>query len=260
MCVWGVSVVCVCLWLSRCKVELQRRAHFQIVAISSHIYTITDLYMCVLVVYVCVCRPCAIKRKAFSLSLYVEYAQYLLFNEKFASSAEDRQIHHHYKSIESYLARMWVYSLCMTVCSLCMTVCSPVYECVFSVWMCIRLWWALLSIVFLDLVLLYTATAVVLLLFVGWLVVDIIIIIVVFVVVVELLVFVLFVPLETIIFIGHVYGPQKFGSLCFVEDFLNWYTILFTPVDRSINQSIFKRGNGKRGCIAYQATEIRGSR
>lgn len=119
-------------------------------------------YVCVLVVYACVCRPCATKRKASPLSLYVEYAQYLLFNEKFASSAADRRIHHHYKSIESSLARMCVCALCV-----CGSVFS-VYECVFSACMCIRIWWALLSIAFLDPLLLYAATAVLLL--VGWLV------------------------------------------------------------------------------------------
>lgn len=106
---------------------------------------------------------------------------------------------------------------------MCLFVCVGV-----CMYMCIRIWWALLSISHLDL-LLYAATAV--LLFLLLLVVFVTIIIVV-VVVVELLVFVLFVLLETIIFIGHVNGPQKFGSLCFVEDLLDRYTILFTPVDR----------------------------
>lgn len=158
----------------------------------------------------CVCRPCTTKRKAFSL-VVCRICTILFFNEKFACSEEDR--------------RIIIIKVLKVLLLVCVFVCVGV-----CMYMCIRIWWALLSISHLDL-LLYAATAVLLLLFLLLLVVVTIIIVVV-VVVVELLVFVLFVLLETIIFIGHVNGPQKFGSLCFVEDLLDRYTILFTPVDR----------------------------
>lgn len=157
----------------------------------------------------CVCRPCTTKRKAFSL-VVCRICTILFFNEKFACSEEDR--------------RIIIIKVLKVLLLVCVFVCVGV-----CMYMCIRIWWALLSISHLDL-LLYAATAV--LLFLLLLVVFVTIIIVVVVVVVELLVFVLFVLLETIIFIGHVNGPQKFGSLCFVEDLLDRYTILFTPVDR----------------------------
>jgi len=37
--------------------------------------------------------------------------------------------------------------------------------------------------------------------------------------------------LETIILIGHMNGPQKFGSLRFVEYLLNRHVMLFTPAN-----------------------------
>lgn len=161
-------------------------------------------------VCVCVCVDRVQPKEKPSLSLYVEYAQYCFLMRSLLVSEEDR--------------RIIIIKVLKVLLLVCVFVCVGV-----CMYMCIRIWWALLSISHLDL-LLYAATAV--LLFLLLLVVFVTIIIVVVVVVVELLVFVLFVLLETIIFIGHVNGPQKFGSLCFVEDLLDRYTILFTPVDR----------------------------
>lgn len=38
--------------------------------------------------------------------------------------------------------------------------------------------------------------------------------------------------LENVIFISHMYSPQKFSSLSFIENLFNRYIMLFTPVRR----------------------------